>query len=65
MNKQILRKLILYFLIPVQLLIFTFLVPPFQKPDEQAHFEQSLLISKGYLSCTKKSNNMVPIEKKY
>jgi len=55
----------LYLLIPIQLLIFTFLVPPFQKPDEQTHFEQSLIISKGYLFCTKKSNNTIPIEKKY
>lgn len=65
MSKITFSKLILYFLIPIQLLIFTFLVPPFQKPDEQAHFEKSLLISKGYLSCSKKFNNIVPIEKKY
>jgi uncharacterized membrane protein len=65
MHKVTLTKLILYFLIPVQLLIFTFLVPPFQKPDEQTHFEQSLIISKGFLSCQKKSNNTIPIEKKY
>lgn len=65
MSKLSLTKLILYFLIPVQLLIFAILVPPFQKPDEQAHFEKSLLISKGYLSCNKKINNTVPLEKKY
>ncbi|MEK7633869.1 MAG: DUF2142 domain-containing protein [Patescibacteria group bacterium] len=65
MNKNAVIKLILFFLIPIQLLIFTFLVPPFQKPDEQPHFEKSLLISKGYLSCQKKSNNTVKIEKKY
>lgn len=60
-----LTKLILFILIPIQLLIFTFLVPPFQKPDEQPHFEKALLISKGYLFCRKKSNNTVLIEKKY
>lgn len=60
-----LTKLILYFLIPIQLLIFTFFVPPFQKPDEQAHFEQSLITSKGFISCNKKSNNTVKLEKKY
>jgi len=65
MHKETLTKLILYFLIPIQLLIFTFLVPPFQKPDEQTHFEQSLIISKGFLSCEKKSRNMVAFEKKY
>jgi len=65
MHKETLTKLILYILIPIQLLIFTFLVPPFQKPDERTHFEQSLIISKGYLSCTKKSNNTISIEKKY
>jgi uncharacterized membrane protein len=65
MSKQTLTKLILYLLIPIQLLIFTFLVPPFQKPDEQAHFEQSLIISKGFLSCGKKSGNTVVLEKKY
>jgi len=65
MNKDTISKLILLFFIPVQLLIFTFLVPPFQKPDEQAHFERSLIISKGYLSCQKKSDNIVKLEKKY
>ncbi len=65
MNKEIISKLILFFLIPFQLLIFTFLVPPFQKPDEQPHFEKSLLISKGYLFCQKKSDNIVKLEKKY
>jgi len=65
MNKRTAIKLILFLLIPIQLLIFTFLVPPFQKPDEQPHFEKSLLISKGYLFCQKKSNNTVRLEKKY
>ncbi len=65
MNKKIIIKLILFLLIPIQLLIFTFLVPPFQKPDEQPHFEKSLLISQGYLFCQKKSNNTVKLEKKY
>ena len=65
MSKLTLAKLILYILVPTQLFIFTFLVPPFQKPDEQTHFEQSLIISKGFLSCQKKSNNMIPLEKKY
>src|SRR3989338_6476415 len=65
MNKEIFSKLILFFLIPVQLLIFTFLVPPFQKPDEQSHFEKSLIISRGYLFCKKKSNNIIKLEKKY
>lgn len=65
MNKEIISKLILYFLIPLQLLFFTFLVPPFQKPDEQPHFEKSLLISKGYLFCQKKSDNTVKLEKRY
>ena len=65
MFKLSLPKLILYVLIPFQLLIFTFLVPPFQKPDEQPHFEKSLLISKGYLFCKEKIGNTVPLEKKY
>jgi len=65
MNKNTVIKFILFFLIPFQLLIFTFLVPPFQKPDEQPHFEKSLLISKGYLFCQKKSNNKIKLEKKY
>jgi len=65
MNKKIFTNLILFFLIPIQLLIFTFLVPPFQKPDEQPHFEKSLLISKGYLFCKERSNNTVKLEKKY
>ena len=65
MRKENINKVILYFLIPIQLFMFTFLVPPFQKPDEQQHFEKSLIISKGYLSCQKNSGNLVPIEKKY
>ncbi|TRZ53274.1 DUF2142 domain-containing protein [bacterium] len=65
MNKETISKAIIYFLIPLQLFLFTFLVPPFQKPDEQQHFEKSLIISKGYLFCQKKSGNIVPIEKKY
>jgi uncharacterized membrane protein len=65
MNKKIFINLILFFLIPVQLLIFIFLVPPFQKPDEQPHFEKSLIMSKGYFFCEEKSNNTVPLEKKY
>ncbi|KKQ24815.1 MAG: hypothetical protein US40_C0001G0068 [Candidatus Roizmanbacteria bacterium GW2011_GWC2_37_13] len=65
MHKETAFKILLYILIPLQLLIFTFLVPPFQKPDEKPHFEKSLLISKGYLFCQKKSNNTVPLEKKY
>lgn len=65
MPKQTLLKLILYILIPLQLLIYAILVPPFQKPDEQPHFEKALIISKGYLFCKKKSNNTVKLEKKY
>lgn len=65
MNKKIFTYLILFLLIPAQLLIFTFLVPPFQKPDEQPHFEKSLAISKGYFFCEKKINNSVKLEKKY
>ncbi|MFA5770204.1 MAG: DUF2142 domain-containing protein [Patescibacteria group bacterium] len=65
MNKESIGKLILYFLIPIQLLIFTFLVPPFQKPDEQPHFEKSLLISNGILFCKEKTNNKIKLEKKY
>ncbi|EKE14047.1 MAG: hypothetical protein ACD_12C00697G0008 [uncultured bacterium] len=65
MNKKIFINLILFFLIPVQLLIFTFLIPPFQKPDGQPHFEKSLLISKGYLFCKEKTSNKVKLEKKY
>ncbi|MEK7109875.1 MAG: DUF2142 domain-containing protein [Patescibacteria group bacterium] len=65
MSKLTLTKLVLYLLIPIQLLIFTFLVPSFQKPDEQTHFEKSLIISKGYLFCQKKSDNTIQLEKKY
>ena len=65
MFKLSLPKLILYLLIPIQLLIFSILVPPFQKPDEQPHFEKALLISKGNLFCKEKLNNTVPLEKKY
>jgi uncharacterized membrane protein len=65
MSKFILPKLILYILVPLQLLIFTFLVPTFQKPDEQPHFEKALIISKGYIFCNKKINNTVFLEKKY
>lgn len=65
MFKFSLTKLVLYILIPIQLLIFAILVPPFQKPDEQPHFEKSLIMSKGYFFCKEKNNNVVPLEKKY
>ena len=65
MNKKNISKFILFFLIPIQLILFTFLPPPFQKPDEQVHFEKALLISKGHLYCNKKSGNTILLEKKY
>lgn len=65
MDSKLVIKAILYLLIPIQLLSFTLLPPPFQKPDEQPHFEKALIISKGYLFCQKKSNNTVKLEKKY
>lgn len=43
-------------------LIFWFLVPPFQKPDEFVHFKKALRISKGNLNTQKKVFN---IERKY
>ncbi len=32
-------------------LCFTFLVPPFQKPDENRHYYQAVALSRGVLSC--------------
>jgi len=36
-------------------LFFIFVIPPFQKPDEYAHFNKSLLISYGHFDCNSKN----------
>jgi len=45
-------------------LIFTLLVPPFQKPDEQGHFIRSILLSHGKIMLTNKDEKL-PVEKQY
>lgn len=61
------RKLIkgIFILIFVTGIWFTFLVPAFQKPDEEGHFKKALAISKGYFYCNKPVGNTLKIEKKF
>lgn len=47
------------------LIIFTFLVPPFHKPDEYGHFIRALSVSKGVIFCTKTKNNILKLENQY
>ena len=42
---------------------FSFLVPPFQKPDETLHFKKTVAVSYGVFNCPK--NNQVLVEKDY
>lgn len=51
------------FLLATLGIILAFLVPPFQKPDEESHFLRALILSKGAVSCPQTKN--VSIEKKY
>lgn len=60
-----LEKLILSFVIILGL-VFVFLVPPFQKPDEDDHFRRAVALSEGQFFCTNSSNsNYFSIPKSY
>lgn len=49
------------FLFPLVLgIIFTLMVPPFQKPDEFLHFSKTVAISKLVFSCSPKDNPVNP-----
>lgn len=48
------RKIILLFII-INSLIFIFMVPPFQKPDEITHFFRTVALSTGQLFCENNS----------
>ena len=41
--------------------IFTFIIPPFQKPDETVHFKKALAVSYGVFNCPK--NKQLKISK--
>jgi len=43
-------------------LIFCFLIPPFQKPDETVHFQKTLFISQGLFNC---SGNSISTNKQF
>jgi hypothetical protein len=49
------------------LIMFTFLVPPFQKPDEQTHFQSAVSITNLDLICGKDSEGefFYPLKRKY
>lgn len=51
--KKILNFKFIYFLyLSLVGLIFVFLVPPFQKPDEEVHFYRAVALSTGQFFCT-------------
>ncbi len=60
------KKLVFIFII-INSLIFTFLVPPFQKPDEDAHFYRSVALSRGQFYCwvNNKNEKVVSIPRKF
>lgn len=60
------KKLVFLFII-VNSLIFTFVVPPFQKPDEDAKFYRSVALSKGQFFCylNKKGEKVISVPRKY
>ena len=43
--------LLFFGLIIVALLVFTFVMPPLQKPDENIHYQRAMTVANGYLSC--------------
>jgi Predicted membrane protein (DUF2142). len=52
MNKRIYFLFLLYFLISG--FIFSFLIPPFQKPDEFAHFKKTVSVANFDFFCQNK-----------
>ena len=48
-------KKIFWFYFVILGLFFTFVIPPFQKPDEYMHFNKALLVSYGRLDCKQKT----------
>lgn len=56
-NKVLFFSLVIYFL--VNGFIFSFLIPPFQKPDEFAHFKKTVSLANLDFFC-KKNNQLVP-----
>lgn len=45
------KELLVKVYIPLQLLIFTLFIPPFQKPDEDIHFMRTVTVTKGVFFC--------------
>ena len=43
--------------------IFSFIIPPFQKPDETVHFKKTVAISYGIFDCSK--NNQIRVNKQF
>ena len=54
-----------FILIFFLLMVFTFLVPPFHKPDEYGHFIRALSVSNGFLFCSKLKNNEIQLENQF
>ncbi len=60
------RKLVLLFIL-INSLIFTFVVPPFQKPDENVKFYRTVALADGQLFChvNDKGEKVLSIPRKY
>lgn len=60
-------KLLVFLFILINSLIFTFVVPPFQKPDEDAKFYMTVALAQGQFSChlNGKGEKVVSIPRKY
>lgn len=57
-------KLLVFLFILINSLIFTFVVPPFQKPDEDAKYYMTVALSKGQFSCYL-NKKVISIPRKY
>lgn len=60
-------KVLIFLFIFVHSLIFTFVVPPFQKPDEDVKFFRVVALSTGQFFChlNKKGEKIMSIPRKY
>ncbi len=60
-------KSLVFLFILINSLIFTFVVPPFQKPDEDAKFYRTVALSRGQFFCqlNNKREKVISIPRKY
>ncbi|MFA6005692.1 MAG: DUF2142 domain-containing protein [Patescibacteria group bacterium] len=65
MKKYTTLETALFVLLAFSIIFFVFLVPPFQKPDEEVHFYRALNLASGNVFCTKARGNTLKIHSQY